>query len=199
MHSNSRKMVAVAMFAAMGLVLQYIAFPVMPAFGFLKIDFSDVPVILSMFLFGPASGILTAFLRSFLHMITTGLAPQNIVGDVASFLATIFYCLPIYYFFNKGVNLRNKIVGTFLGVLSMTLFMSIANYFVITPLYLRFFQLSVTEMLGMPLANYVVLGILPFNLIKGGLVSAVFLVLHAKLLPWINQKRQRSVPHSPMN
>ncbi|MDN6639776.1 MAG: ECF transporter S component [Tetragenococcus sp.] len=199
MHSNSRKMVAVAMFAAMGLVLQYIAFPVMPAFGFLKIDFSDVPVILSMFLFGPASGILTAFLRSFLHMLTTGLAPQNIVGDVASFLATIFYCLPIYYFFNKGANLRNKIVGTFLGVLSMTLFMSIANYFVITPLYLRFFQLSVTEMLGMPLANYVVLGILPFNLIKGGLVSAVFLVLHAKLLPWINRKRQRSVPHSPMN
>ncbi|KFN90048.1 riboflavin ECF transporter substrate-specific component [Tetragenococcus muriaticus 3MR10-3] len=81
----------------------------------------------------------------------------------------------------------------------MTLFMSVANYFVITPLYLRFFQLSVTEMLGMPLANYVVIGILPFNLIKGGLVSAVFLILHTKLLPWISRKRDQSTVHYPMN
>ena len=54
-NTRVQKMVAVAMFAAIALVLQYFAFPIMPAFSFLKIDFSDIPVLISMFLFGPAA------------------------------------------------------------------------------------------------------------------------------------------------
>src|SRR5699024_2680403 len=127
MNSKAQKMVAVAMFAAMGLVLQFLAFPIIPALGFLKIDFSDVPIILSMFLFGPVSGIVTAFLRSFLHLLMTGFDPANMVGDGASFLASLFYTLPIYYFFSKKANLRNEIMGTLSGILLMALFMSVAN------------------------------------------------------------------------
>ena len=69
--------------------------------------------------------------------------------------------------------------------------MSIANYFVITPLYLMFLGLNATQMLGMSLANYVLIGIVPFNLIKGFIVSAVFLVLHAQLLPWLSRKQHQ--------
>jgi riboflavin transporter FmnP len=35
----------------------------------------------------------------------------------------------------------------------------------------------------------VAIGILPFNLVKGAIVSAVFLALHAKLLPWLARKQ----------
>lgn len=100
-NTRVQKMVAVAMFAAIGLVLQYFAFPIMPAFGFLKIDFSDIPVLISMFLFGPLAGVVTAFLRSILHLVTTGFSPDNLVGDAASFLATSIFTLPIFYFFRK--------------------------------------------------------------------------------------------------
>ena len=63
-NTKVQKMVAVALFAAMGVILQYVAFPVIPAFSFMKVDFSDIPVMLSMFLFGPMAGIATAFIRS---------------------------------------------------------------------------------------------------------------------------------------
>lgn len=138
MSNKVQKMVSVSMFAAMGLVMQFVAFPILPVFPFLKIDFSDIPVLLSMFLYGPMAGVATAFLRSVLHTITTGLSPQNLVGDVASFVATTIFTLPIYYIFRRGTSPLNKFLGMVTGVLSMSLVLSIANYFVITPLYLMF-------------------------------------------------------------
>ena len=104
MSNKVQKMDSVSMFAAMGLVMQFVAFPILPVFPFLKIDFSDIPVLLSMFLYGPMAGVATAFLRSVLHTITTGLSPQNLVGDVASFLATTVFTLPIYYIFRRGTS-----------------------------------------------------------------------------------------------
>ncbi|MFD2305569.1 ECF transporter S component [Enterococcus termitis] len=191
-NSKVQKMVSVAMLAAIGVVLQFVAFPIMPAFSFLKIDFSDIPVMISMFLFGPLAGISTAFIRSAIHLFTTGLSPQNFVGDAASFLATTMFTLPMYYFFKRGSHkVLNKTLGIVTGIVAMTAFMSIANYFVITPLYLKLFGVSAGDFLGMSLARYVTIGILPFNLIKGAIVSAVFLVLHAKLLPWLSRKQHQ--------
>lgn len=191
-NNKVQKMVSVAMLAAIAVILQFVAFPIMPAFSFLKIDFSDIPVLIGMFLFGPFAGISTAFIRSVLHLFMTGASPQNLVGDMASFLATVIFTLPIYYFFKKGSHQgRNKVLGIITGIVAMTVFMSVANYFVITPLYLKLFGVSAGEFLGMSLQKYVTIGILPFNIIKGTMVSVVFLVLHAKLLPWLMKKEQQ--------
>ncbi|EOT42492.1 ECF transporter S component [Enterococcus columbae] len=191
--SKVQQLVGIAVLGAMGLILQYLAFPIFPALGFLKIDFSDIPVLIGMFLFGPFAGIATAFIRSFLHLLTTGIAdPANLVGDVASFLASMVFSLPIYYFFKEKLNRKNQLLGIGLGILSLTIFMSVANYLVITPLYLKFYGLNADQLLGMTLAKYIAIGIIPFNLIKGVLVSGVFVVLHAKLLPWLSKKKIRS-------
>ncbi|WP_240070344.1 ECF transporter S component [Enterococcus faecalis] len=190
MNNKVQKMVSIAMLAAIGTVLQFVAFPIMPAFSFLKIDFSDIPILLGMFLYGPLAGVITAFVRSLLHLFLTGLAPQNMVGDFASFLASSIFTLPIFYFFGKKKNIRtNRIVGLVSGILALTIFMSIANYFVITPIYLQLYGVTTQQFLGTSLASYVAIGIVPFNLIKGLLVSGVFLVLHAKLLPWLSKKQ----------
>lgn len=189
MNNKTRRMVTIAMCAAMGTVLQFIAFPIFPAFSFLKIDFSDIPVMIMMFLFGPLSGVLTALLRSILHLFLSGFSPTDLVGDAASFFATCAFTLPMYYFFRKGIHRKNKTIGVISGILSMAVFMSIANLFVITPLYLHFFGMNANQFLGMSLARYVAIGIFPFNIIKGAIVSGVFLVLHAKLLPWLARKQ----------
>jgi riboflavin transporter FmnP len=75
--------------------------------------------------------------------------------------------------------------------------MSVANYFVITPVYLMLFGLNAQQFLGMSLGKYILIGIVPFNLIKGFLVSVVFMVLYAKLLPWLSKKQRQSIstPH----
>ena len=199
MNNKVQKMVSIAMLAAIGTVLQFVAFPIMPAFSFLKIDFSDIPIQLGMFLYGPLAGVITAFVRSLLHLFLTGLAPQNMVGDFASFLASSIFTLPIFYFFGKKKNIRtNRIVGLVSGILALTIFMSIANYFVITPVYLQLYGVTTQQFLGTSLASYVAIGIVPFNLIKGLLVSGVFLVLHAKLLPWLSKKQHTIQKKTPL-
>lgn len=199
MNNKVQKMVSIAMLAAIGTVLQFVAFPIMPAFSFLKIDFSDIPILLGMFLYGPLAGVITAFVRSLLHLFLTGLAPQNMVGDFASFLASSIFTLPILYFFGKKKNIRtNRIVGLVSGILALTIFMSIANYFVITPVYLQLYGVTTQQFLGTSLASYVAIGIVPFNLIKGLLVSGVFLVLHAKLLPWLSKKQHTIQKKTPL-
>ncbi|MHC9534846.1 ECF transporter S component [Enterococcus faecalis] len=199
MNNKVQKMVSIAMLAAIGTILQFVAFPIMPAFSFLKIDFSDIPILLGMFLYGPLAGVITAFVRSLLHLFLTGLAPQNMVGDFASFLASSIFTLPIFYFFGKKKNIRtNRIVGLVSGILALTIFMSIANYFVITPIYLQLYGVTTQQFLGTSLASYVAIGIVPFNLIKGLLVSGVFLVLHAKLLPWLSKKQHTIQKKTPL-
>jgi riboflavin transporter FmnP len=182
-----QKMTAVAVAAAMGLILQFIAFPIVPMFPFLKLDFSDIPVLINMFIFGPLTGVATAFIRSLLHLTMTGFSIDNMIGDFASFFASTLYTLPIFLLFKQKTTTK-RVLGLGLGILAMTVFMSIANYFVITPLYLKAFGLSAGQMLGMGLGRYILVGIVPFNLLKGMIVSAVFLVLHAKLLPWLSKK-----------
>lgn len=198
-NNKVQKMVIVAMLAAIATVLQFFDFPIMPVFPFLKIDFSDIPIMISMFIFGPVAGITTAFIRSTLHLLMTGLSPQNMVGDVASFFATCVFTLPMYYFFNKKSEKRsNKILGVTTGILALTIFMSVANYFIITPLYLNLFGVNADQFLGMSLAKYVTIGIIPFNLIKGSAISGVFLVLHAKLVPWLIKKQHTLGNKKPM-
>ncbi|MGM0212579.1 ECF transporter S component [Enterococcus sp. AZ109] len=192
-----QKMTAVAVAAAMGLILQFIALPIIPMFPFLKLDFSDIPVLINMFIFGPLAGIATAFIRSLLHLVTTGFSFDNLIGDTASFLASSMFTLPIFFLFRQQTT-RKKAIGIGLGIFAMTIFMSVANYFVITPLYLKAFGLSAGQMLGMSLGKYVLIGIVPFNLIKGMMVSGVFLVLHAKLLPWLSKKTVLSHHHKPI-
>ncbi|WP_071131523.1 ECF transporter S component [Enterococcus timonensis] len=197
--SKVQKMVVISLMAAMGMGLQFIAIP-FPLFSFLKIDFSDLPVMVSMFLFGPLAGILTAGLRSVLHLLLTGFDPANMVGDIASFVASSVYTLPLYYFFTKESQLtkikKNKFLGIISGTVAMTIVMSVANYFVITPLYLYFFNVDANNFLGMSLARYVAIGIVPFNIAKGIIVSAVFLVVYAKLLPWLSRKALHLQPKS---
>ena len=65
-------------------------------------------------------------------------------------------------------------MGLVSGILALTIFMSIANYFVITPIYLQLYGVTTQQFLGTSLASYVAIGIVPFNLIKGLLVSGVF-------------------------
>ncbi|MBM7711387.1 ECF transporter S component [Enterococcus xiangfangensis] len=190
-----QKMTAVAVAAAMGLILQFIAFPIVPMFPFLKLDFSDIPVLINMFIFGPLTGVATAFIRSLLHLTMTGFSVDNMIGDFASFFASTLYTLPIFLLFRQK-NASRRVLGLGLGILAMTIFMSIANYFVITPLYLKAFGLTAGQMLGMGLGRYILVGIVPFNLLKGTIVSAAFLVLHAKLLPWLSKKTMASQHHS---
>ncbi|KRN29437.1 membrane protein [Lactobacillus selangorensis] len=185
--TNTRRLIGIAMMAACSYVLLFLAFPILPLFSWLKVDFSDVVVLISTFLYGPWGGIITAFLRSLLYFITSGANLPAFIGDAAGFIASVVYVLPIYWLFKRRPNWQGRFTGYVLGTISLTVVMSLLNYWLITPLYMQVIGLK----LGMPLAKYILFGVAPFNLVKGILVAVVFAILYVRLVPWM--KRHQSV------
>ncbi len=47
--------------------------------------------------------------------------------------------------------------------------------------------------LGMSTTKYILFGLVPFNLIKGALVTVVFAVLYLRILPWLKQHMQKPI------
>ena len=67
----------------------------------------------------------------------------------------------------------------------MTVLMMLANYTFILPLYMKILNFD----LGMSTMKYLVVGVLPFNVIKGIIVSTVFVLVYKKLIPWLILKQ----------
>ncbi|MDS9201615.1 hypothetical protein RLM19_00840, partial [Streptococcus pneumoniae] len=64
---------------------------------------------------------------------------------------------------------------------------SLLNYFVFLPMYTYF--LNMPEQTGNALYTTIVLGILPFNLIKGLALTTVVLLIFGSMHTWIEKQR----------
>ena len=186
---KTEKMVTLSLLAGIAYLLMFIEIPILPVFGWLKLDFSDIPILIGTFLYGPVSGILVAFIRSTLNFITSGGNLGALIGNGAGFLATVCYLVPIYSMMKKKHSNKNLIQGIMYATVLMTIFMSVANYFVITPFYLNVLGMD----FGMSIATMILYGIVPFNLIKGTVVGVAFFVVYKKVIPVLEKRISKKV------
>ncbi|MEG0254290.1 MAG: ECF transporter S component [Vagococcus sp.] len=184
--SKTEKMVVTALLASFSYILILLDFSILPTFGWLKLDFSDVPILIGTFILGPLAGITIAFIRSTLNFMMSGADILSLIGNLTGFIASVIFLFPIYYMEKKESTNKNLLIGMGLSSFSLIVFMSIANYFVITPLYMSVLGMD----FGIPIRDMVLFGIIPFNVIKCIAVNLVFFVTYKKLLPSIERKRR---------
>lgn len=184
--SKVNKMVVLAALSSVSFLLMMLEIPY-PGFVFLNIDFSDVPAIIAAVVFGPAAGIIVEGLKNILHYLIKSSATGVPVGELANFISGVLYILPIAFIYKKITTAKGVAAGLALGTLSMTVIMSILNYYVIFPAYTLF--MNFPAMSAAELARTMTAGIIPFNIIKGILVAAVFLMLYGRLKTWLSKQR----------
>lgn len=186
-NSKTKRMIGIAMLASVAFVLSQLSFPILPGVPFLKIDFSDIPVLIGMYLYGSGGGILVAFIRSLMHYVQTGGEAGIPLGDSAAFIASVAFSLPFHFLLRrKGEALKSKIVASAAGTISLTVVLSILNWVVLAPAYMALMNFSVG-----PIREYLLLAVIPFNLLKGPIVSVVFFAVNAKLQPWMKKNRKK--------
>ncbi|MCO6528234.1 ECF transporter S component [Lactobacillus bombicola] len=206
--SKLANIIAYALIGTIAFILMFIAFP-LPVASFLKFDFSDVIVTIGTFLFGAGPGIFIAFIRMFISLIYKGFSLPSIVGQLAAFVATISFALP-FYFFTKKIDVHEKnmvkrhlqpILGVILGIIAMTLVLSVLNALVLTPVYavttvpnlpkidgysglLSFTEkVYLRQLLHIPsMTSYIAGIIVPFNLVKGAINGIVVYLLFETVL-----------------
>lgn len=177
-----RKFVVIGMFSSIAYVLMLLNFP-FPGFpAFLNVDFSDIPALIAAIIFGPVAGIVVELMKNILDYAMTGSEVGVPIGHFANFIAGVAYILPVYYIYKKTSSKKGLVVGLVTGTVVMAVFMAIMNYLIILPAYTFFMNWDMGDT-----KTLVTTAILPFNLIKGVLITAVFLLLFSRLQGWITK------------
>ncbi|MEG1742461.1 MAG: ECF transporter S component [Acetivibrio sp.] len=175
---TTKQIVTIGLLSALayGLMLIHLPFKFL---GFLELEFSDVPAIIASLAFGPVSGIMVELIKNIIKVITA--TTTGGVGELANFLISACYILPLGYLFHKLKGKYKTLISFSVGILGFILAGIVVNYFITVPLYANLFggmnvvvgAASATIPLIKDLGTIVILGITPFNLVKGIMISVV--------------------------
>ncbi len=195
--SMVRKLTTTAVMAAIATILMYIEFPipVMPAF--VKLDFSELPALLTSFALGPWYGALVCLLKNLIHLPVTS---SSGVGELANFLIGIFFVIPAGAIYQKLKSRKGALIGSLLGALIMAAASFPINYFIVYPFYTNFmpmegiigaYQAILPSVKG--LADALLIFNVPFTFCKGIIDVLITFLIYKRLSPVIkgtNSKKQ---------
>lgn len=173
--TTTKKIVGTAMFATLAFVVSFIEFPIFPAAGFLKLDFSGVFLLLSGFIYGPIAGVLACVVKELLRFVVG--SSTGGVGEIANFIINFgFIIVPtLVYRFKKGLPL--VILTLTIGCFIQTGLALLVNRYINFPLYMGVGAVQVFKQLWV----YVLF----FNLIKSVSVSLVTVLLYKRISGFI--------------
>ncbi|MFE6166951.1 ECF transporter S component [Viridibacillus arvi] len=182
-----QKRIAIAMLSSISFVLMLFNFPLPPFPAFLEVDFSDVPALIAAITMGPLAGILVELFKNVLDWIFSGSPTGMPVGHIANFTTGVLFIMPVYFVYKRLSSTKGLTTGLVVGTLSMAVGMSLLNYVLFLPMYTYFLNVPATT--GTALTKMIVLGILPFNIIKGFIVMIIFMILFNSMKKWIEKQR----------
>lgn len=172
-NTNLSKTIKISLLAAIAVILMFFEFPVIPAFAWLKMDVSELPVLMGAFAFGPIAGIVIEGLKIVLFFLLRGTQSFG-VGEIANFIIGVSFIVPASIIYNKNKNKKTAIIGMIVGALFMEVVAIVANIYFLLPAYGMVMDSS-------QLLDYVTAGLLPFNGIKALLVSVVTLLVYKRV------------------
>ena len=178
---DTKTIVLVGVLSALSYVLML--FPKIPgviaAFPWLDIDFSDVPALLASVGISPIAGVLVVAIKNILHLTVTS---TGAVGELSNFIcgaALVLTCgLTTKYLFKKMLNRVKLLITLPIACVAQVIAAILGNYYLMIPLY--GIQAGAKE--------YIIGGVIPFNLIKDVAVCVVFYLIYILVYPKI-QKR----------
>ena len=184
-NKKTRYVVFTAMFAAISSVLMFFEFPLPFLPPFLKLDLSDVPVLVGAFIFGPIPAVAITLIKDIIHLSVT---TTSGVGELADFLVTSTLALTAGLIYKAGKNTRMSVIGGVAGIILMTVMGAISNLYLILPFYSKIMPLDAIFKLCAQINpivtnmnTYIIYGVVPFNLLKGSIITVITLLVYKRL------------------
>lgn len=158
--------------------------------SFLDIQISEIPALITSFMYGPYAGSMVILVRFIIKLPFSGTAG---VGEVADLIIGIALVLVSGLIYKKHRTLKGAINGMILGIILATILASLANWLVLIPFYLElYFKGSMAPLIGMcsmiPGINetnfmplYIFVGVVPFNLLRFVIVFILTLLLYKRV------------------
>lgn len=175
---GTRQQVTMALMCAIGVVLSFIEFPLLPGVTWLKCDVSSMPAMVCGFAFGPAAGFAVGAVEAILH----GLLMADFSGAVMNIMVVAGLVLPSAFIYKRMHSWKGAVVGLAVSVVAAVV-MAILGNLVITPFYLGVPVEAVVEMI-IPI-------LVPFNVIKAVINAVLTLVIYKSVSNLITPKKDQ--------
>ena len=175
---DTRQLVTMALMCAIGVLLSFVEFPLLPGVTWLKYDASAMPAMVCGFAFGPAAGLAVGVVGAVIH----GILMADFSGAVMNILVVAGFILPAALVYRRSRTFKSGVVGLVLSAITATV-MAILGNLVITPMWL-----------GVPLDAVVAMilpTLTPFNLIKAGINAVLTLIVYKSISNLITPKKKQ--------
>lgn len=189
--SDTHYITYTAVLSAVAGVLMLVEVPLFFAPTFYKLDVSELPVLICTFYLGPVAGVVSELLKVCIKLILKG-TTTAFVGDFANFAVGCSFVLPASVFYHSRPSRRRAILGLVVGTLVMTVFGSAFNAIYLLPKFSALFGMPLDVIVGMgtkvngaidSVSTLVLFAVAPFNLLKGGVVSLLTMLLYKRVSP----------------
>ncbi len=186
----ARRVTIVAICAAIAAVLHMLDFPLpFLAPEFYKLDFSELPVMLCGFYLGPSATVICEAVKILLKLLLKGTSTA-FVGDFANFAVGCSLVLPATIIYHIRKSKVSAIWGLAVGTLVLTIFGSAFNGIYLLPKFAELYGMPLDTIIAMGSAvnpaisnvpTFVALAVAPLNLIKGGMISILTMLLYKRV------------------
>ena len=175
---DTRQLVTMALMCAIGVLLSFVEFPLLPGVTWLKYDASAMPAMVCGFAFGPAAGLAVGVVGAVIH----GILMADFSGAVMNILVVAGFILPAALVYRRSRTFKSGVVGLVLSAVAATI-MAIVGNLIITPMWLGVPFDAVVAMI-LPILT-------PFNLIKAGINAVLTLIVYKSISNLITPKKKQ--------
>ncbi len=189
MIKDKNKIALVALFSAIGAILMYLDFPLPIAPSFIKMDLSELPVIIGGFLMGPISCIAISVLKVLIKFVIKGTSTM-FVGELANIIGSIAYALPASIIYSKLKTKQRAIIGLIIGTILSSIIITLCNASFIFPIYIKVFNMSEDAIIKMcnkifpfidSMGKVYILSVFPFNIVKFTITSIITCIFYKNI------------------
>ena len=162
---------------------------------FYKIDLSELPIMICTFYLGPVAGVTAELIKVLVKLLLKG-TTTAFVGDFANFAVGCSFVLPASLVYHARPGKKSALVGLIVGTLCMTVFGSAFNAIYLLPKFAALYGMPLEAIVGMgtkvnahitSVSTLVLFAVVPFNLLKGVIVSALTFLLYKRISPLLHK------------
>ena len=186
---NTRYITQIAAMSAVAGVLMMFEVPLWFAPGFYKMDLSDLPALIGGFAMGPLAGMLIELFKVIISIVLGGTS-TFFVGETSNFIIGCSFVVPASIVYKHMRSRKGAYTGMLIGTVVLASVGSAMNAFVLIPAYVKILGLPMEQIVAMgtavnpaitSLSTLVLFAVVPFNLLKGVLVSLITALIYKKI------------------
>ncbi len=170
---SAKQIAKLGVFSALSFALTFFEFPIFPLTPYLKLDFSNVFVLIGGFSMGTIHGVIILVVKEALCLLKS----TTVVGQLANLILGLSYTLVPFILYQRKRHFKTAVLGLIIGTVFVSLASLLTNRFITFPLYMPNFIQEFEKVWYF---------VLLFNLIKAVAVSVITVIIYKRVKNLLN-------------